>query len=91
MFNYLGLFNKEWVKQKDTNRLIFIFISETPSKTMVIFVREICDIRLQKLETHRFHLTLGGNLIIYQGKVSIPAADLSTVKLKWNRITSNPN
>jgi hypothetical protein len=46
------------------------------------------DIRPNKSETHRVRLTVGGNLIQYQGDVSTRSADLTTSKCLWNSTIS---
>ena len=48
-------------------------------------MRAVCDIRPQKIETHRTRLTVGGNLIEYPGEVSTPTLELTTMKMHVNR------
>ena len=56
-----------------------------------MWVRAVCDIRPQKYETHRVHLTVGGNLITYPIYVSITIKDLTTLNMNCNIITPNPS
>jgi hypothetical protein len=54
----------------------------------VTFGRFVVNIRPKKSEVHRFRLTVGGNLIKYQGDVSTRSADLTTSKCLWNSTIS---
>jgi hypothetical protein len=54
----------------------------------VTYGRFVVDIRPNKTETHRVHLTVGGNLIQYPGDVSTRPADLTTSKCLWNSTIS---
>jgi hypothetical protein len=46
------------------------------------------DIRLNKAETHRVRLTVGGELIQYPGDVSTRSAELTSSKCLWNSTIS---
>ena len=48
-------------------------------------------IRPQKTKTHRVHLTVGGNLISYEGPTSTPTAGTTTIKTHWNLVISTKN
>jgi hypothetical protein len=50
----------------------------------VTYERFVVDIRPNKYEIHCVRLTVGGNLIQYQGDVSTRSADLTTSKCLWN-------
>ena len=52
-------------------------------------MRQVCDIRPQKIETHKTRLTAGGNLIYYPGEFSMPTSDLITMTLHVNRPISD--
>ena len=54
-------------------------------------IRAVCDIRMNKTETHRVRLTTGGNMVDYPGDVSTKTADLTTIKCHWNSVLSSPN
>jgi hypothetical protein len=54
----------------------------------VTYGRFVVDIRPNKTETHRFRLTVVGNLIQYPGDVSTRSADLTTSKCLWNSAIS---
>ena len=47
-------------------------------------MRAVCDIRPQKIETHRTRLTAVGNIIYYPGEVNTPTPELNTMKLHVN-------
>eukprot|EP00957_Ditylum_brightwellii_P133253 10160959-Ditylum_brightwellii.AAC.1 len=44
----------------------------------------VTAVRLQKKETHRTRITVGGNSINYPGNVKTPTADIETAKLLFN-------
>jgi hypothetical protein len=48
----------------------------------------VVDIRLNKYETHRVRLTVGGNLIQYPGGMSTRSEDLTMYKCLWNSTIS---
>jgi hypothetical protein len=54
------------------------------------YARFVATERTHKTNTKRFRLAIGGNLIHYPDKVSIPTADLSAVKMLPSGIISTP-
>ena len=52
-------------------------------------MREVCNIRPQKTDTHRTRLTSGGNIIDYSIDVRTPTSDLTTTKLHINSAISD--
>jgi hypothetical protein len=48
----------------------------------------VVDVRPNKEEVHRVRVTVGGNLIKYDGYVSTRSANLTTSKCLWNSIIS---
>jgi hypothetical protein len=67
-----------------SDTIFFIPRQAVPKGKIVTYRRFVVDIRPNKSETHRVHLTVGGNLIQYQGDVSTRSADLTTSKCLWN-------
>ena len=63
-------------------RNTFYFIAKTKvlKNKRVTYVRLICSIRPQKKETHRVHLTAGGNLVDYPGNTSTLTIGIVTIK-----------
>jgi hypothetical protein len=61
-----------------SNIIFFIPRQAIPKGKIVTYGRFVVDIRPNKTETHRVHLTVGGNLIQYPGDVSTHSADLTT-------------
>ena len=57
-------------KHAVTYTINFFLHKEKPNDRRATYVRAVCDIRTQKIETHRTRLTTGGNLIDYPGEVS---------------------
>jgi hypothetical protein len=53
---------------------------------MVTYGRFVVDVRPNKEEIHRVQLTIGENLIRYDGDVSTRSADLTTSKCLWNSV-----
>ena len=72
------------------NTIFPIRRSKVPRNKRVTYGRLVCDIRPQKVETHRVRLTAGGNLIIYNGTTSTPTAAITTIKTHWNSVVSAP-
>jgi hypothetical protein len=54
----------------------------------VTYGRFVVDVRPNKEKVHRVQLTVGGNLIKYDGDVSTRPADLTTSKCLWNSVIS---
>jgi hypothetical protein len=70
------------------NTIFFIPRQAVPKGKIVTYGRFVVDIRPNKPEIHRVRLTVGGNLIQYQGDVSTRSADLTTSKCLWNSTIS---
>jgi hypothetical protein len=71
-----------------SNTLFFIPRQAFPKGKIVTYGRFVVDIRPNKSEVHCVRLTVGGNLIQYQGDVSTRSADLTTSKCLWNSTIS---
>jgi hypothetical protein len=63
-----------------SDTIFFIPRKAVPKVKIVTYGPFVVDIRPNKSETHRVRLTVGGNLIQYQGDVSTRSADLTTSK-----------
>ena len=53
----------------------------------------VCDFRPAKKETHkrfRVRLTIGENLIEYEGDTATATAEISTIKMLWKSVLSTP-
>jgi hypothetical protein len=61
-----------------SNTIFFIPRSSVPRNKTVTNGRFVVDVRPNKEEVHRVRLTVGGNLIKYNGDVSTISADLTT-------------
>ncbi len=75
---------------KGTNTIRFIPKAQMPNHKRATYARFVADIRPQKAEKHRVRMTIGGNLIEYEGDVSSPTGGLTTYKLHCNDIISTP-
>jgi hypothetical protein len=71
-----------------SNTIFFIPRQAVPKGKIVTYGRFVVDIRPNKSEIHRVRLTVGGNLIQYQGDFSTRSADLTTSKYLWNSTIS---
>ena len=48
----------------------------------------MCSIKAHKEETHRTRLTVGGNLLDFNGKLTTPTATVTTAKCLFNSVVS---
>ena len=69
----------------------FIHKKDVPQDKKVTYARFVCDIRLQKDKINRTRLTVGGNLLEYEGKTSTESASLETIKIHLNSTISTPD
>jgi hypothetical protein len=70
-----------------SNTIFFIPCSSVPRKK-VTCGRFVVDVRPNKEEVHRVRLTVGENIINYDGDVSSRSADLTTSTCLWNSVIS---
>ena len=70
--------------------LNFIFKHEIPSDRFkdVTYARTVCNYRPEKKDPNRCRITVGSNMVNYPGDCGTPTADLLTVKLLLNSVTS---
>ena len=75
-----------------TNTIFFIPKASVPADRWkdITYGRIVCNIRDNKVETHRTRLTIGGDRINYPEDCRTPTADLLTVKLLLNSVISTP-
>jgi hypothetical protein len=71
-----------------SNTIYFIPRSAVPRNKTVTYGRFVVDVRPNKEEVHRVRLTVGGNLIKYDGDVSTRSANLAISKCLWNSVIS---
>ncbi|GAX15903.1 hypothetical protein FisN_2Lu385 [Fistulifera solaris] len=74
-----------------TDTITFISKSRVPNGRKVTYARFVCTLRPQKAEEERTRLTVGGNLIEYNGPTNAPTADITTYKVLINNTLSTPN
>ncbi len=55
------------------------------------FANPVVDYRLQKDDPNQIRITAMGNLITYNGDLSVRTADINTAKLHWNSVVRMPN
>jgi hypothetical protein len=77
--------------QKGTNSIFVMTHKENsriaPNQT-VTYACVIVNFQPQKADPHHIWITAGGNLINYLGELSTRTADITTLKLMWNRVLS---
>ncbi len=61
------------------------------AKNFFTYANPVMDYQLQKDDPHRIRITVGGNLIDYDGNASIRTANIDTAKLHWNSVISTEN
>jgi hypothetical protein len=73
-----------------TDTIQFVPHSALPAGKRATYPRFVCTERPQKAEPNRTRLTLGGNLIDYDGDVSVGTAEMDTIKVLLNSVVSTP-
>ena len=75
-----------------TNTIFIILRASVPADRWkyITYGRIVCNIRDNKVETHRTRLTIGGDRINYPEDCRTPTADLLMVKLLLNSVISTP-
>jgi hypothetical protein len=53
------------------------------------FANPVVDYRPQKDDPNRIRITAMGNLVSYDGELSVRTADINTAKIHWNSVISN--
>ena len=71
--------------------MFFIPHTDKPSDRIATYLRIVAALKPNKADMYRIRFTVGGDKIIYHGKVSTPTADLTTVKALLNSTISTPN
>ena len=74
-----------------TNTMIFRPKSAVPTTAKVTYARLVSEIRPHKSETHRFRMTVGGNLLDYADDTNSSTVALTTSKILFNSIVSTQN
>ena len=81
--------------QKGTNAMFVMTHAEITrayeEKKFFTFANPVVDYRPQKDDPNRIRITAMGNLITYDGELSVRTADINTAKLHWNSVVSTPN
>ncbi len=61
------------------------------AKKFFMYANPVVNYCPQKDDPHQIQITVGGNLINYNGNASVHKADLDTAKLHWNSVVSTEN
>ncbi len=81
--------------QKGTNAMFVMTHDEIAhayrEKKIFTFTNPVVDYRPQKDDPNWIQITAMGNLITYNGELSVRTADINTAKLHWNSVVSTPN
>ena len=70
IYNKLGRLSKGWGKHTGTDTMEFIFHKDKPKDRRSTYVKAVCNIIPQKMDTQRTRLAAGGNLKDNTGEVS---------------------
>ncbi len=81
--------------QKGTNA-IFVMKHDELAKILqtgkkFTFAHPVVDHRFQKEDPNRIQITAMGNLVNYDGELSVRTADVNTAKMHWNSVISTKN
>ena len=68
----------------------FIPHTAKPADRKATYLRIVSALRPHKKESKRIRFTCGGNRVDYQGNVSTPTSDITTVKILLNSVVSTP-
>jgi hypothetical protein len=71
--------------------MFFIPHHAKPANRTATYLRIVAALKPHKAESKRIRFTVGGNRIVYDGNVSTPTADLTTVKTLLNSVLSTPS
>jgi hypothetical protein len=71
-----------------TNTMFFKPHTAIPSGKKATYLRIVAAIKQYKADKYRICFTAGGNLVEYEGSVSTPTVDLTTVKCMLNSVVS---
>jgi hypothetical protein len=74
-----------------TDTIHFIRHTDKPKDRIATYLRIVSALKPNKAEKHRIRFTVGGDRIVYNGRVSTPTADLTTVKCLLNSTISTPD
>jgi len=75
---------------KGTKTLHFVPHNMLPKGKKPTYLRICANHRPQKADPYCIHMTVGGNLIEYNGETYTPTLDLTTAKLLFNSVISTP-
>ena len=73
-----------------SDTIFFIDHAAKPAHKKATYCRVVVTDRPQKAVKKRVRLTVGGDRIVYNGNLSIPTAELTTVKVHLNSTISTP-
>ena len=76
---------------KGSNCIYFIPHTKVPRNKQVTYARMVVDYRPTKSDPNRTRVTVGGNLLSYEGELYTETTDLITIKLLLNSVLSTPN
>ncbi len=81
--------------QKGTNTMFVMTHDEIPhaycKKICFMFSNLVVNYQPQNNDPNQIRITAMGNLITYNGELSVCTADINTAKLHWNSVASMPN
>ena len=89
--NELGRLSNGIRDIKGTQTVNFISHTQVPNNKRVTYGRLVVDYRPGKSDPNRTRLTVGGNLLTFDGDLYTETVDIITMKLLFNSVLSTPN
>ena len=88
--NELGRLSQGVRDIEGSNCIRFISKHEVPNNRQVTYGRHVVDYRPTKSDPNRSRLTIGGNLLTYDGNLYTETTDIITTKMLLNSVLSTP-
>ena len=74
-----------------TEKMAPILFHNIPTDRKVVYCKNACDVRPEKVETHRSRIVIRGDQVEYPDKVYTPTTDIAATKILLNSIISTKN
>ena len=88
--NKLGRLSQGIRSIKGTNCIFFIPHTKVPKGKTVTYGRLVVDYRPTKSDPNRTRLTVGGNVLVFDGDLYTETTDIISVKMLLNSVLSTP-
>jgi hypothetical protein len=68
-----------------TNTAFFVDLASIPKDHNIAYGKLVCNFKPNKIEKHRVRLTVGGDILDYNGETATSTADITTFKIVYKR------